>query len=642
MNHLVSKIMAGLGLFALLTLPAGAQRQQLQGQVPAAVAAFHLQPVDELPGTNRLQFAIVLPPRNLPALGQFVKDVYNRFSANYHHYLTPDQYNEQFGPAATDYQAVLDFAGTNGWRVTGTHPGRSLVEFEAAVGDLEKALHVRLLRYRHPAENRLFFAPAGAPALDLAVPIQAICGLDNYVLPQAKSRIGDLTMATSKAGSYNDSTNGNLFMGADFRHAYVPDTQLNGAGQAVGLQEFDGYNPRDISAYEATANLPNVPVQYVPVDNKSNDLGDGDIEPPLDIEMVISMAPNVEKVVFYDGKFIDSILTEMTDPKQGEPLPLQISSSWGYGTDTGTSNLMMRLAAQGQSYFYAMGDEGALPVDPNGLNGTYTNGADASDLEPYMTTVGGTSLFMSGVGQAWTNEIVWGENGPKGGPGGSAGGILTTVPIPDYQKPVNMSANGGSTTQCNVPDVALTANQVLSVSSTNIAGVYHQHYVYTLGTSCAAPLWAGFAALVNQQAAAAGKPSLGFCTPALYNIGLSSTYTACFHDITSGNNTWSNSPSAYFARPGYDLCTGWGTPAGASLINALITVANPQFVDFHYTGSVQNGSYYKPFSTLAQGINAVSNYGSIFILNGGSSDPTPSLTKPMTLTAQNGAATIVH
>ena len=80
------------------------------------------------------------------------------------------------------------------------------------------------------------------------------------------------------------------------------------------------------------------------------------------------------------------------------------------------------------------------------------------------------------------------------------------------------------------------------------------------GTSCAAPLWAAFTALVNQQAAAASQPPVGFLNPALYAIGKGANYTTCFHDITTGNNTWSGSPNLFFAVPGYDLCTGWGTP----------------------------------------------------------------------------------
>jgi hypothetical protein len=125
-----------------------------------------------------------------------------------------------------------------------------------------------------------------------------------------------------------------------------------------------------------------------------------------------------------------------------------------------------------------------------------------------------------------------------------------------------MAANGGSTGFRNLPDVALTADNVYVTYANGNSATFG-------GTSCAAPLWAGLMALVNQQAASYGLPSVGFVNPALYTLGKSASYPADFHDIATGNNIWPSSPSQFSAVNGYDLCTGWGTPAGPSLINAL-------------------------------------------------------------------------
>jgi hypothetical protein len=95
------------------------------------------------------------------------------------------------------------------------------------------------------------------------------------------------------------------------------------------------------------------------------------------------------------------------------------------------------------------------------------------------------------------------------------------------------------------------------------------------GTSASTPLWAGFMALVNQQATANGQPTVGFINPAIYAIGKGASYTACFHDITTGNNETLDSLYLFPAVPGYDLCTGWGTPAGSSLIDALAPLPQP-------------------------------------------------------------------
>jgi len=92
------------------------------------------------------------------------------------------------------------------------------------------------------------------------------------------------------------------------------------------------------------------------------------------------------------------------------------------------------------------------------------------------------------------------------------------------------------------------------------------------GTSFAAPMWAGYMALVNQQAATLGQKPLGFLNPALYALGNAggNGYAAAFHDISAGSN-------GFAAEVGYDLATGWGSPNGAGLIDALVDIAAPGF-----------------------------------------------------------------
>lgn len=632
MKNKLSKLAGGAVLLLLQFTPgAAAELKMLPGHVPAEVSRLKLQPTNRLPATDRLKITVVLPLHNNAELAQLVQEVQNPASTNFHQYFTPEQFTERFGPTEADYSAVINFAGANGWTVTGTVPGRTLVEVDAPVASLEKALHVKMLRYQHPTEARTFFAPDGEPSVDSAVPLLCLSGLNDYIIPHAKYHFLDKELtAIPRNGSYNYPGGGTLFMGYDFRHAFAADTSLDGSGQVVGLQEFDGYTPGDITAYEATAGLPNVPIQEVLLNGLLNDPNNGDAEPPLDIQMAIAMAPGLSKIVFYYGNNIDSILTEMASPTHGEPRPLQLSSSWGYNTDSGTANALMQLALQGQSYLYAMGDEGSLPVDPNGPGGTYVGGASPGDLELFMTDVGGTDLAMNGTGASWQAETVW---------PGSAGGILSSVPIPYYQQPINMSANGGSTTLCNVPDVAMPANYILVVV-TGTNGV--RNYGAVGGTSCAAPLWAGFTALVNQQAAAEGKPPVGFMNPAIYSIGEGPLYSSCFNDITSGNNVNGRSPTLYYAKPGYDLCTGWGSPKGVNLINALVGFGGSVFVNFHYTGGTQNGTFLYPFKTLGQGVTAVSVGGTVFLITGGSSSETMTISKPMTITASDGAATVGH
>ncbi len=623
-----------LSLLSAAAAPA-ADRQTLGGHVPPVVAA--LPAAGRVAATDRLQLGIHLQLRNQDAMQKLLHDQYDRKSTNFHQFLTPQQFNDLFGPSAEDYQAVIAFAQSNNLRVIRQVPGRNLINVEAAAADIESAFHLKLQYYQHPLENRVFRSPDTEPSLDLKVSITAIGGLTDFYKPRSRHHvIPDSALnpaAMPKAGSYNYSGGGTLYMGSDFRHAFVPGVSLNGAGQTVGLFELDGYTPADITAYEDTAGLAHVTVKQVLLPGIVNDPDNGDIEVPLDVQMVISMAPAVSQVTMYDGSSgdPDSILTEMADPTQGEPLPLQISSSWGNGTDGGTSNCLARLAIQGQSYYYAIGDEGSWPTDPNGPGGTtYINGAYPSDVQGYMIQVGGTDLNMNGVGASWASETVW---------PGSSGGYITILQMPDYQKLVNMTAVGGSSSYRNAPDVAMPANYVLAVSTTK-SGV--QNYYAVNGTSCAAPLWAGFTALVNQQAANSGKPPVGFVNPAIYEIGTGPLYNSCFHDITSGNNTNSGSPSEYYAAVGFDLCTGWGSPNGQNLINALVGFTGPVFVDFGYGGAVSDGNYYTPFKTMAQATNGVSTGGTIIFKTPGSSTETMTIKKPMTITASEGPDTVGH
>jgi subtilase family serine protease len=619
------------------TTARAAARQTVPGHVPAAVAKLKLPATGRLPATDRLRLHIMLPPRNQEAIAPLLEEIYNPASTNFHRYLSPAQYDERFAPTEEDYQATIRFAQENRLTVLRTVPSRTIVEVEGSVADIEQTMHVALRQYEHPTEARSFYAPDSEPSLDLAVPVIAISGLDNFTLPgnrlRGTERIDPGQASTSRDGGSYPSGVG-LFMGSDFRHALASDTTLDGSGQTVAVLEWDSLTPNDVVQYKSTAGLPNVPVTEVRV-GVSQNLDNGDAEVPLDVDMVLSMAPGLSQITVVHGNDYDSMLTEVAKPTHGEPLSLQIGCSIFGNADNNTSNCLARLALQGQSYFYASGDIGAFPVEPS-TGGVYISGMGQTDTQPYMVQVGGTHMVMINQGALYVSEVVW---------SGSSGGDQTPLPIPDFQKSLNLSALGGSTTYRNMPDVAAPADNIV-VFSTGTNGV--QQTLNVNGTSCAAPLWAGFAALVNQRALGQGKPSLGYATPAIYAIGKGPRYTTAFHDIVSGNNTNSRSPTLFFAAPGYDLCTGWGSPNGANLIDALAGFSGPVFVDFNYTGPASNGgfdgpgSYDYPYKTLADGVSAVSSGGTIFIKTAGSSSETMTISKPMTITASDGAATVGH
>jgi subtilase family serine protease len=544
-------VVLGFALFADFAW--AVPRQILRGHVPSAVAG--LVAVDQVPGGQRLNVAVTLPLRDARHLTKLLQDLYDPASPNYHHYLTPGQFTDQFGPTADDYQALIQFAQSNGLTVSATFPNRTVLDLALSAADVRRVLHVTLRRYRHPAENRLFYAPDGEPSVDLAAPLLRIEGLDNYVRPRPLIRASAPSRSSRLIGS---ATNGD-YGGPDFRAAYAPGVTLDGTGQTLALFENDGYFSNDIVQYETNFALPNVPLTNVLVDGFTGPSGGEAVgEVSLDIEMAISMAPGLARIMVYESPGADSAdEVNLLNQIVSDNAAAQISSGWVWAGSPSFDQIYLQMAAQGQSMFQACGDEGAY---------NWTNAAQIQrEDSPFETLVGGTTLTTTGPVGGWVSESAWNADN---GTNGTGGGISPTYPLPSWQSGISMSPNGGSTSYRNVPDVAMTGNNVWIVydnGTTESVG----------GTSCAAPLWAAFTALINQRNASLGLPAAGFINPAVYALGRSSNYTATFHDITNGNNTTLISPDQFFAVPGFDLCTGWGTPTGSNLINALTATPDP-------------------------------------------------------------------
>ena len=455
----------------------------------------------------------------------------------------------------------------------------------------------RLRTYRHPTEARDFYAPDAEPSIDASLPITDISGLNNYVLPHPKSLRME-SRSSSNAIPKTGSASGGAYIGNDFRAAYLPGATLTGSGQIVGLLEFDGYYASDILAYETTAGYGPVPLQTVLLDGyngtptRGPKSGNGEVS--LDIEMAVAMAPGLSKIVVFEGG-PDGLQNDLLNAMAASNQIKQLSCSWGWGggPSATTDNIFKEMAAQGQSFFDAAGDSDAFTVGASSVNGVDNTSLDnAPSSCPYITVVGGTTLTTTGSGGSWSSETAWNWGLDNGNYVGTSGGVSSYYSIPTWQTGISMSANGGSTTYRNVPDVALTADNVYVTYGEGSSAVFG-------GTSCAAPLWAGLVASMNQQAASTGASMAGFINPAIYAIGKDTSYSSVFHDVTTGNNTSSSSPNDYFAVAGYDLCTGWGTPMGQSLINAV--VGSPDSLGITPSvGFTARGATGGPFSPATQ------------------------------------------
>jgi subtilase family serine protease len=560
----------GLAVLAIIlsSAPSFAQeRHILPTHMAAPRAARAIAP---MVASEQLTLALTLTLRNQPQLSTLIEQLYEPTSPNYHHFLTVQQFTDQFGPTPEDYQKAINFAEKYDLTVTNTAPNRLVLDVRGTVAQINQAFRVTIEVFQHPTENRTFHAPDTEPSVEEGVPIQGVSGLNNMEPPRPmglnRQSVKQITPADNLA--HNNQTmranqTGSLcfggvcyFIGSDMRAAYAPGTALTGAGQAVGLFEFGPFNVSDVQAYFSLVSQPlNVPIITELLDGVSGICGAGcdDGEEAIDIEQAISMAPGLSAVIVYEGNNDTDMLNQMAT----DDVAKSLSCSFGFLPADPSSDepIFMEFEAQGQNLFVASGDGGAyygIPADCanfSNLNGCVFYPAD----DPLITAAGGTDLTTSGAPtQTWVSEMAW---------IGSGGGFSTNgFSIPSYQIPVINATNQGSTSLRNIPDVAAEANtdNIWCSNGGCFAGVG--------GTSLSAPRWAGFLALANQQA---DGNLIGFLNSTIYSIGQTANYENAFHDITTGNNFNSGSPDLFSAVLGYDLVTGWGSPNGSGLLDAL-------------------------------------------------------------------------
>jgi xanthomonalisin len=534
-HKLVLQLAAAAAFFACADTACAAPA--LIAVVPPAVA-YHLTPLVGSPDPSlKLHLAIALPMRNQAQLDSLLTQIYDPKSPQYRHYLSVAEFTERFGPTASDYSTAVKFFAGAGLQVTGVSANRYLIDVVGRVADIERVFHVKMGLYKHPTENRNFIAPDREPSPDLSVTLLHVTGLDDFTLPSPRLI---QSAESSTRGGTGSGPNGN-FVGSDVRKAYMGNSTLTGAGQSLGLMELEGYNISDVNKYFSKYGPPlTVPVKGISVDGTpvtctGSCTDDG--EQVLDIEYAISMAPGLSQVQVYVAAHAISVLNRMASDNTSK----QLSTSWGWGEKFSTNDpLFKEMAAQGQTFLTASGDYSSLQK-----SGPWPE-EDAN-----LTAVGGTDLKTNGAGGAWASETGW--SGSAGGPS-----LDATILIKSYQAPFINPSNGGSHTLRNVPDIAGDADTDNTICANGkCQGGWG-------GTSFASPIWAGYIALANQQAAASSKPTVGFLNPTIYGLAGLSTYPTLFHDVTSGKS------GKYSAVKGYDLVTGLGSPQGATLIDALV------------------------------------------------------------------------
>lgn len=526
--------------------------------------------------SQRIRLTVSLPLRNQKGLDVFLHRVYDPGDTLYGKFLSSNEFIDRFAPLESDYEKVAGHLVSQGLIISRRHNNRLLLDVEGTPEKIERTFRLKLHRYRS-LSGRFFFGPDKNPELprDIGSRILHIDGFDNarlwrnHVLkkPQA-STLGFIGKGPAGGISPDEIAKAYNF---NFKNTkdYSP--------ASIGVLELGAYSMSDVSTYQKYFGLSDISVDVVKLGGKTHSVHQlNNLEATLDVELLMATVPPGSTIKVYEGVntgagFLD-ILNRIVSDNQVKV----ISCSWGSSENSSSSSYLMaenqifqQMAAQGQSFFAAAGDSGAFD-DGVSLS------VDDPASQPFVIGVGGTKLILDHAGN-YLGETTWNNGSPDYGAGG--GGVSKMWKIPDFQVGL---PNAASQTKRNVPDVALNSDP-----NTGYSIFYNGVWQTMGGTSCAAPIWAGFAAHINLERKNKGLSELGFLNPMLYRFARSTDYSSYFNDINDNSNNL-----YYKSRAGFDNATGWGSFNGSNLLADMASDVIPTSTDpLVWMISPQGGEY---------------------------------------------------
>jgi kumamolisin len=464
--------------------------------------------------------------------------------------ISRQEFDEKYAADPPDFDTLRKFAHDHGLSVDegASSLSRRTIVMRGTAQALQAAFGVDLHNYER--EGHTFHAFQGGisvPAAHADI-IESVLGLDTRPVATPHFRLMDKKKKkpSPKATSYTPPQVAALY---DFPNG------VNGKGQTIGIIELGGgYQAADIHNYFSGLGLTPPTVVSVSVDGGANapsNPNSADGEVALDIQVAGAIAPGAKIAVYFTTNtaqgFLDAITTAVHDTANA---PSVISISWG-GPESGWTKASMQSLDNACKSAGALGITITVASGDNGSSDGVTSGGNHVDFpasSPHVLACGGTKL--EGSGSTIQSEVVWNDGAREGA---SGGGVSTYFALPTWQKNAKVPKPSGKTGGRGVPDVSgdaspTTGYNILVDGSKEVVG----------GTSAVAPLWAALIALTNQQT---GK-SAGFVNPTLYAT------SSAFHDITQGNN------GAFSAGPGWDACTGIGSPIGTAVAHALAGAAS--------------------------------------------------------------------
>jgi kumamolisin len=464
-------------------------------------------------------------------------------------YLSRRELTAAYGAHPKDVAAVVSFAHDHGLEVVGRNGPHRTVELAGSATQMEEAFDVKLSRYSSPrGEYRGRSGTVKLPG-HLSDVIQSVHGLDDR--RQFKSQLR--AHSATGSGNHHPHRQHRSFTPTEIAKLYRFPAGLDGAGQRIAIIELGdgGYRPHELRAYFHKLGLPMPKITAIPVDGGTNSPGGSwDGEVLLDIEVIGSIVPAAELLVYFapptDKGFLAALSAAVHDPRE----PSVISISWGDRENEFTEHsrqafddILRAAAARGITVCVATGDHGY--ADRDGMGDRVLKGVgahvDFPASHPYVLACGGTTMFVGDDGSL--DEEVWGDRWS-----GTGGGVSAYYPRPAWQDGLRVPRTSYRFKGRGIPDVAGVADP-----ETGYKVRLRRHDVQG-GTSAVAPLWAGLIARFNQRLGT----RVGYINPLLYEIAPTG-----FNSVTKGTN------GRYRARLGWDACTGHGTPDGTALLKAL-------------------------------------------------------------------------
>ena len=477
--------------------------------------------------------------------------------------LTHTQFAELFGADPADIARLEDFAHRHGLTVLEASVAERKLRLSGPAAAMQAAFGTTLNNYSIGAVEYRGRTGTLSVTDDVHSLIEAVFGLDNRPQVRPHFRFHPHKQPTGnepKAGLRPRAATDGSFTPLEGAKLYQFPAKLDGTGQTIAIIELGGgYTNTDLKNYFAGLKVTEPQVTAVSVDGGKNapagDPNSADGEVMLDIEVAGAVAPGARIAVYFtpntDSGFIDAVTAAVHDTVRN---PSVVSISWGSAESDWTAQALKDFdshcadaALLGVTICVAAGDNGYTDSTDATVK---TASVDFPASSPNVLACGGTRLLADGT------ETVWGALLSKGG-GATGGGISSVFPVPAFQNGVHLppSLNPGAGAGRGVPDIAADADpqsgyQILVDGQPGVVG----------GTSAVAPLWAALIAILNQGL---GK-SVGFLTPQLYQLPATAQ---ALKDITIGDN------GGYHAGPGWDACTGLGSPIGSAILAALTGTA---------------------------------------------------------------------